>query len=76
MKELIKYIAEYLVDQPDHVSVTEKVSGNTTIYEIRVAKPDLGKIIGKQGRNADAIRTILAAVGGKTKTRVLLDVME
>ena len=76
MKELIQRIAESLVDQPEHVHVSENASGNTIIYELRAAKSDLGKIIGKQGRNADAIRTILAAVGGKTKTRVLLDVLE
>jgi predicted RNA-binding protein YlqC (UPF0109 family) len=76
MKELIQRIAEYLVDQPDHVSVTEKKSGNTIIYEVRVAIPDLGKIIGKRGRNADAIRTILKAVAGKTNNHVILDVIE
>lgn len=76
MKELIQRIAESLVDQPAHVYVTEKSSGRTIIYELRVAKPDLGKVIGKQGRNADSIRTILTAVGGKTRTRVLFDVVE
>ncbi len=76
MKELIQRIAESLVDKPEHVYVSENLSGRTTIYELRVSKPDLGKVIGKQGRNADAIRTILTAVGGKTRTRVLLDVVE
>ena len=76
MRELIKCIAEFLVDQPEHVYVSENLSGRTVVYELRVAKPDLGKVIGKQGRNADAIRTILKAVAGKTKKRVLLDVVE
>jgi len=76
MKELIKQIAESLVDQPENVNVRENLSGRTKVYELQVAKPDLGKVIGKQGRNADAIRTILTAIGGKTKTRVLLDVVE
>ena len=76
MKELIKRIAESLVDQPDQISVTETESGRTIIYELSVAQPDIGKIIGKQGKNVDAIRTILKAVAGKTRKRVLLELVE
>ncbi len=66
MKELIKRIAESLVDQPDQVSVKEIHGDRLVVYELKVAKSDMGKIIGKQGKNADAIRTILKAVAGKT----------
>ncbi len=76
MKELIKRIAESLVDYPDQVSVKEIQGDRLVVYELDVAKSDIGKIIGKKGRNVDAIRTILTAVGGKTRTRVLLDVVE
>jgi len=76
MKELIKRIAESLVDYPDQVSVKEIQGDRIVVYELEVAKSDIGKIIGKQGRNADAIRTILWAVAGKAKKRVLLDLVE
>ena len=76
MKELIKRIAESLVDQPDQVSVKEIHGDRLVVYELKVAKSDMGKIIGKKGRNVDAIRTILTAVGGKTRTRVLLELVE
>ena len=76
MKELIQRIAESLVDQPDQISVTETDSGRTIIYELRVAKSDLGKIIGKKGKNVNAIRTILNAVAGKTRKHVLLELVE
>ena len=64
MKELIKQIAESLVDQPKHVNVSENLGGKIKVYELRVAKPDLGKVIGKQGRNTDAISTILYGYWG------------
>ncbi len=76
MKELIKRIAESLVDYPDQVSVKEIQGDRLVVYELDVAKSDIGKIIGKKGRNVDAIRTILTAVGGKTRTRVLLELVE
>ena len=76
MKDLIGYIAKALVDQPDKVSITEIEGNNTNVLELRVAKSDMGKIIGKQGRNAYAIRTILSAVSGKTRKRYILEIVE
>ena len=76
MKDLIKEIVQALVDQPDEVSVTEIVGENTTVLELKVAKSDMGKVIGKQGRNARALRTILSAASGKTRKRHILEIVE
>jgi predicted RNA-binding protein YlqC (UPF0109 family) len=76
MKDLIGYIAKALVDQPDKVSVAEIEGNNTNVLELSVAKSDMGKIIGKQGRNAYAIRTILNAASGKTRRRYVLEIVE
>ena len=76
MKDLITEIVKSLVDQQDQVSVTQTESGNTVMLEIRVAKSDIGKVIGKRGRNADAIRTILSAATGKTRKRYVLEIFE
>ena len=76
-KDLIIRIAQALVDQPDQVSVNEIDSGSTVIYELLVSKGDIGKVIGKEGRTAQAIRTILrGAVGGKTPKLPLLEIIE
>ena len=76
MKDLISYVVKALVDQPDQVSVTEIVGGNTNLLELKVAKSDMGKVIGKQGRNAQALRTIMSAAAGKTRRRYVLEIME
>ena len=76
MKELIEYIAKLLVDNPEEVSVTELKGEQTTVIELRVAKEDLGKVIGKQGRTARAIRTILGAASTKMKKRSVLEILE
>jgi len=76
MKELIKFIAEALVDKPNQVEVTEVEGERTSVLELKVAKEDLGKIIGKQGRTARAIRIILAAASAKINKRVVLEIME
>jgi hypothetical protein len=76
MKDLIKEIVQALVDQPDEVSVTEIVGESTTVLELKVAKSDMGKVIGKQGRNAQALRTILSAASGKTRRRHVLEIVE
>ncbi len=76
MKELIKFIAEALVDKPDQVEGTEIEGERTSVLELKVAKEDLGKIIGKQGRTARALRTILAAASAKINKRVVLEIME
>ncbi len=76
MKDLIKYIAQALVDHPEAVEVSEVEGEQTSVIELRVAKDDIGKIIGKQGRNARAIRTILGAACGKIKKRSVLEIIE
>jgi predicted RNA-binding protein YlqC (UPF0109 family) len=76
MKELVTFIAQSLVDQPDAVSVNEVDQDDAIIFELRVAKEDLGKVIGKQGRTAKAIRTLLAAAAGKTNKKARLDILE
>lgn len=75
-KELVRYIVQAMVDNPDQVSVAEIEGNQTTVLELKVAKNDLGKVIGKQGRNAQAIRTILSAVSAKIKKRVVLEIVE
>ena len=76
MKDLIKLIAQKMVDNPEQVSVTEVVGDTTIILELRVAKEDIGKIIGKRGRNVEAIRIILSAASKKLKKSAVLEVME
>ena len=76
MKELITYIAQALVDQPDQVSVAEVQGNQTSVLELKVAKEDLGKVIGKQGRTARAMRTILSAASAKIKKRSVLEIIE
>jgi len=76
MKELIEYIAKALVDHPDQVKVTEIEGERTSVIELSVAKEDLGKVIGKQGKTARAIRTILTAASTKLKKRSVLEIIE
>lgn len=76
MKELIKYIAQSLVDNPDLVGVSEVLGEQTSVIELRVAKEDLGKVIGKQGRTAKAMRTILSAASTKLRKRSVLEIIE
>ena len=76
MRELVESIAKALVDNPDEVRVTEIEGEQTTVFELRVAKPDIGKVIGKQGRTAGAIRTILGAVGMKLRKRFVLEILD
>ncbi len=76
MKELLVLIAKALVDNPDQVSVSEVGGEQTTILELSVAQEDLGKVIGKQGRTARAIRTILSAAGMKLRKRFHLEIIE
>jgi len=76
MKDLVKYIAQALVDYPEAVEVSEVVGEQTSVIELKVAKDDLGKIIGKQGRTARAIRTILGAASAKIRKRSVLEIME
>jgi predicted RNA-binding protein YlqC (UPF0109 family) len=76
MKDLISTIARALVDNPEQVSVTEVEGSYSLILELKVAKSDIGKVIGKHGKTAGAIRTILSAVSGKTKKRTVLEILE
>jgi hypothetical protein len=76
MKDLVKYIAKALVDNPKQVKIEELGGNRTSILELKVAKEDLGKVIGKQGRTAHAMRTILSAVSAKEKKRAVLEILE
>ncbi len=76
MKDLIADIVKALVDQPEQVTVTEIEGAQTVVLELSVAKSDMGKVIGKRGRHADAIRTILSAAAGKVRKRYLLEIVE
>ncbi len=74
MKTLIEYIAKSLVDHPEEVQVSEVEGEQTTVLELKVSKEDLGKVIGKQGRTARAMRTILSAASTKSKKRAALEI--
>jgi predicted RNA-binding protein YlqC (UPF0109 family) len=76
MKDLVEMIAKALVDNPEQVVVTEVEGEQTTVLELRVAQSDLGKVIGKQGRTARCIRTLLGAAGMKLKKRFVLEILE
>jgi predicted RNA-binding protein YlqC (UPF0109 family) len=76
MKELLELIARSLVDRPDEVEVREIEGEQTTVLELRVAREDLGKVIGKQGRTARSIRTILASAGMKLRKRIVFEIIE
>ena len=76
LRNLVEYLAKALVDHPNQVEVNEVVGEQTTVLELKVAKDDLGKIIGKQGRTARALRTVLSAVSTKLKKRAVLEIIE
>lgn len=76
MKQLIDMVAKALVDKPEDVEVIEVEGEQTTVIELKVAKEDLGKVIGKQGRTARAMRTILSAAGAKIRKHCVLEIIE
>jgi predicted RNA-binding protein YlqC (UPF0109 family) len=76
MKELVQYLARSLVNNPDAVDVNETESDTASVVKLRVAKEDLGRIIGKQGRTAKSIRTILNAAASRTNRKVVLEIVE
>lgn len=76
MKELVERMAKALVDRPEDVAVSEIEGEKTTVYELRVASTDLGKVIGKEGKTARAMRTILSASGTKIGKRCVLEILE
>ena len=76
MKELVEVIAKALVDDPDSVAVSERQDGRTTVIEVRVADSDMGKVIGKQGRIAIAIRSVVKAAAAKEDKKVVVDIIQ
>ncbi|MEG0036796.1 MAG: KH domain-containing protein [Victivallaceae bacterium] len=76
MKEFLAYIIKNLVDNPDKVSIKEVEGTNTVMYELSVAQPDIGKIIGKEGRTIKAIRSLLMSVASRNNIRVSLEIIE
>jgi hypothetical protein len=76
MRELVEYVARFLVRNPDAVNVTEAVRDGMATLELRVAEEDLGRVIGKEGRTAKALRAILNAAAARKNQRVLLDIIE
>ena len=76
MKDLITEIVQALVDHPEEVSVNEVGGSHTTVLELRVAKTDIGKVIGKKGRTAQALRTILGAAAGKSRKGYILEIID
>ena len=76
LKELVTFVAKSLVDNPEQVEVTEVSGEQTAVLELKVAPEDLGKIIGKQGKTAKAIRTILSAAAAKMRRRAVLEILE
>ncbi|MEX1361625.1 MAG: KH domain-containing protein [Nannocystaceae bacterium] len=76
LKDLVEYLAKALVDEPDEVEVSEIAGEQTVVLELRVAKSDLGKVIGKQGRTVKAMRSILSAASSKVRKRADLEILE
>jgi uncharacterized protein len=76
MNDLIGFIAQQLVDYPDQVTVSMIESNNTSVVELKVAKEDVGKVIGRAGRTAQAMRTLLSAVSAKERKRAILEILE
>ena len=76
LREFVEFMAKSIVDNPEEVKVTEVAGEKTTVIELRVASEDLGKVIGKQGRTAKAIRSILSAAAAKMKKRAVLEILE
>jgi len=76
LRELVEFMAKSLVDNPESVEVTEVPGEQTTVYELKVSKEDLGKVIGKQGRTAHSMRTILTAASTKIQRRTALEIIE
>jgi len=75
MNTLIEYLVKSLVDEPEHVTITEVAAEETTTYEVRVSPGDLGKVIGKQGRIANALRTVVKSVAMKDKRKVYVEII-
>ncbi len=76
MKELVQYLARSIVNQPDAVEVTETQNDDASVFEVKVAKEDLGRIIGKEGRTAKSLRTILTAAAARVDRKVVLEIVD
>ncbi|MDF1545663.1 MAG: KH domain-containing protein [bacterium] len=76
MRDFIDYIVRALVDNPDQVDVREVEGSRTTVYELRVAQPDLGKVIGRSGNTARSLRTLLSAISARQGKRAVLEILE
>ncbi|MDQ3890144.1 MAG: KH domain-containing protein [Actinomycetota bacterium] len=76
MEELLEYLAKSLVDKPEEVRVTREARDDAVVLQLRVAAEDVGKVIGRQGRTARALRTVVRAGGAKTGERTLLEIVE
>lgn len=76
LKDVVEFMVKSLVDHPDQVDVQERIGEQTTVVELKVAKQDLGKVIGKQGKTARAMRTILTAASAKMNKRSVLEILE
>lgn len=76
MKDLVEVIAKSLVEHPEEVVVTERESGKSTVIELKVAQSDMGKVIGKQGRIAKAIRSVVKAAASRSDKKVIVDIMQ
>jgi predicted RNA-binding protein YlqC (UPF0109 family) len=76
LKALVQFLAQQLVDRPDEVEVDELEEDGAAVFELTVAEDDLGKVIGKQGRTARALRTVLSAAAAKTRVRAVLEILE
>lgn len=76
MKDVLEWVARHLVDDPDAVEVTEVPGERATVYQLRVAQPDMGKVIGRSGRTARAIRTVMKAAGAKAGVNALVEIVE
>lgn len=76
MRELVEFLAKSLVDHPEQVQIAERRREDATVLELRVAPDDLGKVIGRQGRTARALRTVLSAAASKARRRYILDILD
>ncbi len=76
MKEFIEFIAKNLVDKPEEVSITEELRESKIVFKLKVGESDIGKVIGKQGKTAQAMRTLLSAVSAKEGKRVILEIVD
>ncbi|MDI6779952.1 MAG: KH domain-containing protein [Bacteroidota bacterium] len=76
MKDFIEFIAKNLVDKPEEVSITEELKDNKVVFKLKVDESDIGKVIGKKGKTAQALRTLLSAVGAKEGKRAILEIVD